>query len=110
MKQPINDLKITEIKLEVIEAPTNKIKAVADITLNHCLRLTGLRVIEGSHGLFVGYPPASDLRGAQYKESFHPTQVKLTEYIECMLIKQYNVEIGVSGITQKKGRVNRNQV
>ncbi|MCL2623374.1 MAG: SpoVG family protein [Planctomycetaceae bacterium] len=49
-------MKITEVRIKLIDTPTERLKAFCCITFNHCFVVRDLKIIEGSHGLFVAMP------------------------------------------------------
>ena len=51
-------MEVTEVKVNKFKSlpGANRIKGVAEIVLNGQLILRGLRIIESSMGLYVGYP------------------------------------------------------
>jgi len=49
-------MEITEVRIKLMEDPTERLKAFCCITFNHCFVVRDLKIIEGSHGLFVAMP------------------------------------------------------
>ena len=49
-------MKISEVKFFPVNKKDSKVKAFASVTLDKTLCITGIRVIEGSKGLFISFP------------------------------------------------------
>ena len=49
-------MKITEIKFFPLKKGDSKVKAFASVTFDKALCVTGVRVVEGSKGLFISFP------------------------------------------------------
>ena len=49
-------MKITEVRIKLMDDPTERLKAFCCITFDHCFVVRDLKIIEGSHGLFVAMP------------------------------------------------------
>ena len=49
-------MKITETKFFPIKKEDSKVKAFASVTLDKAICITGIRIIDGSKGLFISFP------------------------------------------------------
>ena len=49
-------MKITEVRIKLMDDPTERLKAFCCVTFDHCFVVRDLKIIEGSHGLFVAMP------------------------------------------------------
>lgn len=49
-------MKITDTKFFPIKAKDSKVKAFASVTLDKAICITGIRIIDGSKGLFISFP------------------------------------------------------
>lgn len=49
-------MKVTEVKVYPTKGKDSKIKAFASITLDKVICITGIRIINGSNGLFIAFP------------------------------------------------------
>lgn len=66
-------------------------KALAQIVLNDQLVIRGLRVMDGTNGLFVSYPNDPFFKGEEYRSICNPITRQLREHIEnCILEKFQN--------------------
>ena len=78
-------MKITEVKLALANQGT--IRAFATITVDNCLAIHDLRIIEGPKGLFVAMP--SKLKDGTYRDIVHPVNAETRETIERTLLAEY---------------------
>lgn len=69
----------------------NRIKGVAEIVLNGQLILRGLRIIDGSMGLYVGFPIDPFFKGEDLRCIAQPITRKLRENIENCILEKYQV-------------------
>ena len=49
-------MKITDTKFFPLKAKDSKVKAFASVTLDKAICITGIRIIDGSKGLFISFP------------------------------------------------------
>ena len=86
---PLSEQKVnlTEIRINKINNPKGKIKAFASITLNNSFVIKNIKIIDGSNGLFVGWPSKRNEEG-RYRKIIFP--VKDKRKIDNIIIKKYN--------------------
>lgn len=84
-------MEVTEVKVNKFKSlpGANRIKGVAEIVLNDQLILRGLRIIEGSVGLYVGFPIDPFFNGEDLRCIAQPITRKLREYIENCILEKY---------------------
>jgi len=85
MKSTMN---VTDIKVFPFKNGDGKFKAFAHIVLNGTLRLTGLKVVEGENGLFVGYPSEKGKDG-QFYDIVHPVTRETRNMIQDAVLANY---------------------
>ena len=88
-----SELKVTSCQVYPLEAPTGKTIALCRVVLNDELQLTGLRVVDGSNGLFVAYPNDPTYKGDDYRSLFYPITKELREHIEDVVLSQYESQV-----------------
>lgn len=49
-------MKITDTKFFPLKGKDSKVKAFASVTLDKAICITGIRIIDGSKGLFISFP------------------------------------------------------
>ena len=47
---------ITEVRVKLLESHPDKLRAFASITVDDCLVVRDLKIIDGAHGLFIAMP------------------------------------------------------
>lgn len=70
------------------------IKAMASVVLNDQLQIRGLRVVNGSNGLFVSYPCDQFFKGEESRYVCAPITRKLREHIENCVLEKYQQVVG----------------
>jgi len=81
-------MKITKVRLN---PPTSsgKVKAYADITIDDCFVVNGLRVIDGRNGLFVAMPSRKRDDGT-YADIAHPITADFRRELMDAVLEAYN--------------------
>lgn len=84
-------MEVTEVKVNKFKSlpGANRIKGIAEIVLNDQLILRGLRIIEGSMGLYVGFPIDPFFNGEDLRCIAQPITFKLRENIENCILEKY---------------------
>lgn len=68
-------------------------KALATVILNDQLAIRGLRVMDGSNGLFVGYPNDPFYKGEDFRSICFPITRNLREHIENCVLEKYKAAV-----------------
>ncbi len=66
---------------------------MAEVTLNDQIVVRGLRVMNGSNGLFVGYPADPFYKGEDLRSVCFPVTRQLREHIENCVLEKYKESI-----------------
>lgn len=84
-------MEVTDVKVYKFKSlpGANRIKGVAEIVLNEQLILRGLRIIEGSMGLYVGFPIDPFFKVEDLRCIAQPITRKLRENIENCILEKY---------------------
>lgn len=108
-KGPVSQ--VTSCQVFICEEPQGKTVALARVVLNGEMQLTGLKVMDGSNGLFVAYPHDPGYKGDDFRSIFYPLTRELREHIEeTVLIKYRDVHdaaatpASVKPAPKKRGR------
>ena len=95
-----------EVKLDVrtypITEPKNNVVAFASVTINDMIAINGLRVVEGSNGLFAQMPQTRDNKG-NFRDVAFPVTADLRKQLNEAVVDQYAVDI-TSVLNQIKDR------
>jgi stage V sporulation protein G len=62
------------------------------ITLDHCFVVRGLKVIQGTTGLFVAMP-AKRRKDGSFKDIAHPLNTETRERMERVILAEYDREL-----------------
>ena len=72
---------VTNVKIKKIDDDKfERLKAYVDITLDDCLVIHGLKLMEGEQGLFVAMP-SKKMYNNEYKDIVHPICSELRKHI-----------------------------
>jgi len=77
-------MKVTDVKKFNVSR-ASKIRNMVSITLDDCLVITGIKVIEGAKGLFVSMPSSKNPKG-EYKDICFPITSELREEINVAIL------------------------
>jgi stage V sporulation protein G len=83
-------MEITEIRISLRD--DNKLKAFASITLDNCFVIRGLKVIEGTKGVFVAMPSRKRPDGT-YQDVAHPINNETRDWMEERIVSAYKEEL-----------------
>lgn len=87
------ETKVTSAIVHPFKENLGYVKATAEIIINDCFVVRGLRVMEGENGLFVGYPNDPFYKGEEFRTLFNPITRKLREDIDKAVLDRYNAMI-----------------
>lgn len=73
-------------------ANVGKMLGLANVVLNNQLQISGLRIMDGVNGMFVGYPPNPLFKGEDLRSSVFPITRALREHIENCVLEKYMYE------------------
>ena len=79
---------ITDVKIKKIDGG-NRLRAVAEITIDGVFVVHELRVIEGQNGLFVAMP-SRQIGENQYRDIAHPINAETRKAVEDAVLKAYD--------------------
>ena len=80
-------MKITDIRVRIYETKT--LRGFADVTLDECLVLTGIKIVESSKGLFIGMPSNVGKDG-QYYDLYYPCTKEFREILTDAVLDEYD--------------------
>lgn len=87
----MNGLRLTEVQIWPVRNPEgSRIKAMASITFNDCIRVNGCKIIEGAKGLFLSYPSEKKPGSDQWFPLFHVINRQAGEAIQDAVLKRFN--------------------
>ena len=82
-------MKISDIRIRLVEKEDSKLKAVASITIDECFVVHDIKVIEGKEGYFISMPSKKTPDG-EYRDIVHPINTQTREEMSAQIIEAYN--------------------
>ncbi len=87
-----SQLEITEVRVTLREDEQNdRLKAFATMTLNNSFVIRGLKVIQGTNGVFVAMPSRRRPDG-QFQDIAHPINNETRRWMEEIVLAEYQRE------------------
>ena len=83
-------MKITQVKIIKVEKEQSRFKAYANVTLDNCFAVNGIRIIDGDQGMFLSFPSKKRNDGT-YEDMCFPTNKETRElFMEAVLGRYYS--------------------
>jgi len=99
-------MEITEVRITLRDEP--KLKAFANITLDDCFVIRGLKIIEGSNGFFISMPSRKGKDGT-YRDIAHPINNETRQRIETVVLDAYKKELSQKGIPTENVEITKRE-
>ncbi len=84
-------MKITDVRVRLVSKEDAKLKAVASITIDDCLVVHDIKIINGKDGLFISMPSRKTPDG-EYKDIVHPINTETREELKNTILEAYEKE------------------
>ncbi len=84
-------MQITEIVISLRDE--DRLKAFVNVTFDNCFVVRGMKIIEGSDGLFISMPSRKAEDGT-YRDVAHPINNEFRQKIEKAILAKYEDVIG----------------
>ncbi len=81
-------MKISDVRVRLVEKDGSKLKAVASITIDECFVIHDIKIIEGKEGYFISMPSRKTPDG-EYRDIVHPINTETRELIISAILKAY---------------------
>ncbi len=85
-----SNIQLTAIQIWPLHRADSRVKAMAMITVNDSLRLSGLRIVEGRNGLFVSWPGEKKAGTDHYFNFIFPTSREVGDAIQREVLEHYH--------------------
>ena len=85
-------MKISDVRIRLVNREDNKLKAVASITIEDCFVVHDIKVIEAADGEFIAMPSRKTNDG-EYKDIAHPLNTETRELIRKAILTAYYDEL-----------------
>jgi stage V sporulation protein G len=89
------NMQVTDVKVYPIKNGQTKVRAFAQLVLNNCFRVTGLRIVEGDNGLFIGYPSEKGKDG-KYYDIIKPLNRNGVDLIQDIVLREYDQAVSAA--------------
>ncbi len=81
-------MKITDIRVRIVNNGNDKLKAVASITIDDELVVHDIKVINGKDGYFLSMPSRKTAEG-EFKDIVHPIKTEVREMLKEKILAAY---------------------
>ena len=80
-------MKITDVRIRLKDE--EKLKGIAEITIDECFVVHDIKVIAGRDGLFISMPNKKKANG-EHTDIAHPIKTETREEIKTIVLNAYN--------------------
>lgn len=81
-------LKITDVRVRLVEKDGSKLRAVASMTIDECFVVHDIKIIEGKEGYFISMPSRKTPDG-EYRDIVHPINTETREQVVAEVLKVF---------------------
>ncbi len=85
-------MKVSDVRIRLVNKEDNKLKAVASITIDDCFVVHDIKVIEATDGVFIAMPSRKTNDG-EYKDIAHPLNTETRETLKKAILTAYYDEL-----------------
>ena len=85
-------MKISDVRIRLVNKEDNKLKAVASITIENCFVVHDIKIIESNDGAFISMPSRKTNDG-EYKDIAHPLNTETRELLKQAILTAYYEEL-----------------
>ncbi len=84
-------MKISDVRIRLIQKDDSKLKGVASMTIEDCFVVHDIKIIEGQEGYFIAMPSRKANDG-EYKDIVHPINTETREQIINIILDAFKQE------------------
>ena len=81
-------MKITDVRIRLVEKDGSKLKAVASMTIDECFVVHDIKIVEGKDGYFISMPSRKTPDG-EYRDIVHPIDTETREQVISEILKAF---------------------
>ena len=85
-------MKISDVRIRLVNKEDNKLKAVASMTIDDCFVIHDIKIIDATEGAFIAMPSRKTNDG-DYKDIAHPLNTETREIIKKAILTAYYDEL-----------------
>lgn len=85
-------MKITDVRIRLVAKDDSKLRAVASVTIDDCIAIHDIKIIDGNDGYFVSMPTRKNSKG-EYKDIVHPINNEARAEMLNAIMEAYKTEL-----------------
>lgn len=85
-------MKISDVRVRIVQKQDSKLKAVASITIDDCFVIHDIKIIEGNEGYFIAMPSRKTGEG-EYKDIAHPINTETRQEVIDAVLEAYKNQL-----------------
>ncbi|MDY2628496.1 MAG: septation regulator SpoVG [Lachnospiraceae bacterium] len=83
-------MQITDVRVRKISSEnSNKMKAIASITIDGVFVVHDIKILEGEKGMFIAMPSRKSSDG-EFRDIAHPINTETREMLQELILEKYN--------------------
>ena len=83
-------MQITDVRVRKISSEnSNKMKAIASITIDGVFVVHEIKILEGEKGMFIAMPSRKSSDG-EFRDIAHPINTETREMLQELILEKYN--------------------
>ena len=94
-------MKITDVRVRLVNKDDSKLKAVASITIDDCFVVHDIKIIDGNDGFFIAMPSRKTADG-EFKDVAHPIKSETRNEIIESVLEAYKNEVAKAVVAEQK--------
>lgn len=94
-------MKITDVRVRLVNKDDSKLKAVASITIDDCFVVHDVKIIDGNDGFFIAMPSRKTADG-EFKDVAHPIKSETRNEIIESVLEAYKNEVAKAVVARQK--------
>lgn len=94
-------MKITDVRVRLVNKDDSKLKAVASITIDDCFVIHDVKIIDGNDGFFIAMPSRKTADG-EFKDVAHPIKSETRNEIIESVLEAYKNEVAKGVVAGQK--------
>ncbi|MDY2713772.1 MAG: septation regulator SpoVG [Candidatus Borkfalkiaceae bacterium] len=94
-------MKITDVRVRLVNKDDSKLKAVASITIDDCFVVHDVKIIDGNDGFFIAMPSRKTADG-EFKDVAHPIKSETRNEIIESVLEAYKNEVAKAVVDGQK--------
>lgn len=90
-------VQITDVRVRKISSEkSNKMKAIASITIDDVFVVHDIKILEGEKGMFIAMPSRKSADG-EFRDIAHPINTETREMIQDLILGTYQKQLELEG-------------